>query len=90
MDSAYFGQMLLSIAIFAPGLILLAVFGFIGVALLLEKAGVLGAKNEEPVEGANPAAAEVVANLNEAVEAEAEVKKNGKKTAKKKRTGTRG
>jgi len=85
MDSAYFGQMLLSIAIFAPGLILLAVFGFIGVALLLEKAGVLGAKNEEPVEGANPAAAEVVA-----VEAEAEVKKNGKKTAKKKRTGTRG
>ena len=78
MDGGYFSEILLSTLIFAPGLILLGVFTFIGLLTLLEKSGVLRAMTvSEPLqipyegttEGANPAPGAVVKGLNDAISA---------------------
>jgi len=80
MDANYVGQLLLSLSIFAPGLILLALIAFVAAAAGLEKVGVFGAGRKALVTaGHNPDAADVVANLNEAVRGQAEVKKTGTK-----------
>lgn len=36
------GDLMLSVIIFAPGLVLLTIFSLIGILMILEKAGVLG------------------------------------------------
>lgn len=41
MDSDYVARLMLSILIFAPGLVLLATALFVGILALLEKSGVL-------------------------------------------------
>ena len=43
MEYSYWGEVLLSTLLFAPGLILLGVFAFIGLLTLLEKSGALRA-----------------------------------------------
>jgi len=72
MDMGFYGQLAASMVIFAPGLILFTVFAVIGVLMLLEKAGVLGAiaeRNDGKVAMAeagiaNPAPSVVVSGLN--------------------------
>ena len=80
MDTAYAGQLLLSITMFAPGLILLAIFAFVAATVGLEKAGAFGAERKALVTaGYNPAPADVVANLNDSLKSEEELKKTGTK-----------
>ena len=80
MEANYLGQLLLSISIFAPGLILLALIAFVFATTSLERIGLFGAQRKALVAaGHNPAPADVVANLNEAVRSKTEVKKTGTK-----------
>jgi len=78
MEYSYWGEVLLSTLLFAPGLILLGVFAFIDLLTLLEKSGALRAMTfSEPVEipyegttqGENPGPGRVVQGLNEALSA---------------------
>jgi hypothetical protein len=79
MDTHYIAQLLLSVAIFAPGVILLAGLAFVGLLMLLERT-LLGAKTDQPAaqteatvgpNGAgNPSAARIVAALKDAIEAD--------------------
>lgn len=77
MDSSYMTQLFVSMAIFAPGIILLAGLAFVGLLMLLEKTGIFGAatpKLQQPVvtpdnATANPAPGPVVAGLKGAVSA---------------------
>lgn len=77
MDTNFIGQLVLSIAIFAPGLVMLAGLAFIGMLMLLERT-VLRSKPEIAVKGrtsvaqphlpaANPAPDRIVAGLKDAV-----------------------
>lgn len=78
MDYGYWSEVVLSTLLFAPGLVLLGIFAFIGLLTLLEKSGVLRAMTfSEPVEipyegmtrGSNPSPGSVVQGLNEAISA---------------------
>jgi len=78
MDSSFMGEMVVSMLIFAPGLILLTVLAVVGVLMILEKTGVFSAiveKKQAAVamagEGAsNPAPSKVVSGLKGAIESE--------------------
>ena len=90
MDWSYMGEVALSAFIFAPGLILLAVLLFVGVLMILEKAGIfeLFVKGEGTAAvatasgeaGANPAPEAIVGALKEAIatEAQGETAEEGK------------
>ena len=78
MDTGYMGELLMSVLIFAPGAVLLAVCAFVGALVLLEKAGVLGAaqeavETEELLVAAtpNPPSGLVIAGLEQAIAADA-------------------
>lgn len=81
MDYEYMGQLMLSVLIFAPGVVLLACCGFIGVLVMLEKSGLFGLVAKEEADlfeaqqaaelAANPPEGDVVAGLEQAIEAEA-------------------
>lgn len=81
MDYDYMGQLVLSVLIFAPGVVLLAMCAFIGVLVMLEKSGLFGlvAKEEEELFdmqqaaelAANPPEGDVVAGLDQAIRDEA-------------------
>ena len=77
MDMGYMSELLTSVMIFAPGVVLLSICLFVGVLVLLEKAGVFGAMSEETVEAtevtaqANPPAGQVIAGLETAIADEA-------------------
>jgi len=78
MDFDYMGRLLLSVAIFAPGLIILTLLAFVGLLVLIEKAGLFGksakhagkALETVPASGANPAPGRVVSDLSEAIATE--------------------
>jgi len=83
MDLAFMGRLLLSAAIFAPGLILLTFLLFVGVVMLAEKANLLRRTNADIEElrarvvstdaVKNPAPGSITAGLTEALaEEEAE------------------
>ena len=77
MDMGYMSELLTSVMIFAPGVVLLSICLFVGVLVLLEKAGVFGAMSEETTEAAeitaqaNPPAGQVIAGLETAIADEA-------------------
>ena len=79
MDMGYMSELLTSVMIFAPGVVLLSICLFVGVLVLLEKAGVFGAMAEETPElettsaaaQANPPAGDVIAGLETAIAQEA-------------------
>jgi len=80
MDANYAGQLLLSISIFAPGLILLALVAFAAATAGLERVGIFGAERKALViAGSNPDPADVVTNLKAAVRAKEALKKTGTK-----------
>ena len=78
MEWDYIGKLLLSVLIFAPGLILLTMALLIGFLMLLEKVGVFGARRQPAgapavVEAgaahpANPPAGQIVSELKRSVE----------------------
>lgn len=76
MDWEYVGKLLLSVLIFAPGLILLTMALLIGFLMLLEKVGLFGARQEAKetiseigvAPSANPPAGEIVSELKRSVE----------------------
>ncbi len=49
MDADFMSGLFLSMLMFAPGVVLLVTCGLIGIALLLEKAGLLGCSDVEVV-----------------------------------------
>ncbi len=77
MDSNFIGQLVLSIAIFAPGLVMLAGLAFIGLLMMLERTVLRGkpdlavvAKTSAAAQhlpARNPAPDRIVAGLKEAV-----------------------
>ncbi len=80
MDMGYMSELLMSVLIFAPGVVLLSICVFVGVLVLLEKAGIFGAmtSNDVIVEAevtattANPPAGQVIAGLETAIADEAQ------------------
>ena len=77
MDMEYMGSLMLSVLIFAPGVMLFVVCGLVGIAVLLEKAGILAdAQSSETIAGptAKPVLPSpgVVDRLSQAIEADAE------------------
>ncbi len=89
---SYIGKLLLSVLIFAPGLILLTMAVLVGVLMLVEKAGLFGARKKtvetvlEVEAGAapaiNPQAGEIVSELKRSVEGvEAEEERKRGRTA---------
>ena len=84
MDTAYMSELMMSVLIFAPGVVLLSICAFVGGLVLLEKAGVLGAaqRQTEAVEvhaaaSPNPPAGLVIANLQQAIADDAAVEQEG-------------
>lgn len=89
MDWEYVGKLLLSVLIFAPGLILLAMALLIGFLMILEKVGLFGArKRREEAAGTadalsaqavNPPAGRIVSELKRTLEeVEGEEEKRGR------------
>lgn len=89
MGWEYIGKLLLSILIFAPGLILLTMAVLIGFLMALEKLGVFRARKRigetiteaeaQAAQATNPAPGRIVAELKESVEgAEDEEEKRGR------------
>jgi len=85
MDMEYMSQLMLSVLIFAPGVMVLVVCGLIGVAVLLEKAGILAGMSKEVSDDIEidtfpqeqlPSPG-VVSSLSEAIAAEAEHFRDG-------------
>lgn len=82
MNMEYMGSLLLSVLIFAPGVVLLVTCGIIGIAILLEKAGVLDGlqsslpEMEKPVVKPEPSPG-VIERLSQAIEAEDEQFRDG-------------
>ena len=84
MDTNYMSELVLSVLIFAPGVVLLSICAFVGGLVLLEKAGVLGAAQEQEqtaevhaAASPNPPAGQVIAGLEQAIAQEAEVEQDG-------------
>ncbi len=92
MDWNTMGELGLSVMIFAPGLVLLAVFGFVGLLMLLEKSGAFskmaeaGPQTTTRVEtGDNPQPGRLVEALKRDVgtgESDGEVRKIGNGTTR--------
>ena len=88
MDFAYFGKLMLSVLVFAPGIIVLAIALVLGVAALLEKAGLFrvaalpseASESAEAAAAGNPPAGEVVAGLKQNLDAPV-VEEKGKELA---------
>ena len=78
MESGYFGKLLLSTLIFAPGIFILALGAFMGIASLLEKYGLFGAAKTQQA-SANPAPAAIVSSLKSSLEEEAQSRPAHKK-----------
>lgn len=79
MDAAYLGKLFLSILIFAPGVIVLALALFVGLLVLLEKSGVFARMTQSRTAPtvatggeANPPAGRVVDELKRSLAAEGE------------------
>lgn len=84
MDTGYMSELMMSVLIFAPGVVLLSICAFVGGLVLLEKAGVLGAAQEQvqPAEvqaaaSPNPPAGQVIAGLEQAIAEDAAVELEG-------------
>ena len=79
MDWNTMGELGLSVMIFAPGLVLLVVFAFVGLLMMLEKAGVFGSRAQKTIDtgvvavAANPQPGQVTDGLKASNEAAAEV-----------------
>lgn len=73
MDTTYMSQLMLSIAIFAPGLILLAGLGFVGLMMLLERTVLRGkvepvVPQQQDVVAGNPEPGPVVQGLKDSLQ----------------------
>ena len=73
----FFAKLGLSVAVFAPGLILLSILLVVGVLVTLEQTGVFAllsgkAKNREPQREQGQQAGPIVAELDQAIHAEAQ------------------
>lgn len=86
MDLEYMGRLVLSMAIFAPGLILLAFLAFLGLVMLAEKANMfrsqqrVSAEADAMVQGTaarNPAPGRITEALTDDVAAEAAGEEQG-------------
>ena len=84
MDTGYMSELMMSVLVFAPGVVLLSICAFVGGLVLLERAGVLGAAQDtvqiEEVEALavpNPPAGQVVAGLETAIAAETAAELDG-------------
>ena len=84
MDTGYMSELMMSVLIFAPGVVLLSICAFVGGLVLLEKAGVLGAAQEtvetpelEVAATPNPPTGRVIEGLEKAIAEEAVVELDG-------------
>ncbi len=85
MDMDFMGQLMLSVLIFAPGVVLFVACALVGVAVLLEKIGVLAdIEKDTPdddkvdtIEQQKLPPAGVIRNLSEAIAAEDEYFRDG-------------